>query len=289
MGGLCSVGIDCRVAVGAFAITLRAPHPDFEIYLKSRLPEELPIRVVSDAIGALQAFLRDDTPDDDAESPSIALLKIRRSSAAYQCVAHGAEQAIRRLRLVGAVVDAARAGADLEHPDPRLIGSAVPAIRALSEVAKKANCDVVLRRRGESGLDVIAEVSPTSFTTVRDHYTSSGDTQITGELKRVGGATRPRCMIRVPGHGSAIYCDVTEPQARTLANYLYSRVVLEGRATWLRGSGAILDFKVSRVVDYRVSKFDDVRRRLREAGASRWDTQPNSDAFLTGDSSEAAG
>lgn len=270
-------------------ITIRAPIPDFEIYLRSRLPEELPIRVVSDAIGTLQAFLRDDLSDDDAEAPSIALLKIRRSSAAYQCVAHGADQAINRLRLIGAVVDAAREGTDLDPPDPNVIGSAVPAIRALSEVAKKANCDVILRRRGDSGLDVIAAVSPTSFATVRDHYTSSGDTQISGELKRVGGATRPRCMIRVTGHSPAIYCDITESQARTLATYLYSRVVLEGRATWLRATGAILDFKVRRVVDYRVSKFSDVRRRLREAGASRWDTQPNSDAFLTGDSSEAAG
>ncbi|MFK7961575.1 MAG: hypothetical protein AB8G96_13730 [Phycisphaerales bacterium] len=249
----------------------------------------MPIRVVSDAIGALQAFLRDGTAEDDAGAPSIALLKIRRSSAAYQCVAHSADHAIRRLRLVGAVVDAAREGADVEHPDPQVIGSAVPAIRALSEVAKKANCDVVLRRRSDSGFDVIAEVSPTSFTAVRDHYTSSGDSQITGELKRVGGATRPRCMIRVAGHSSAIYCDVTESQARTLANYLYSRVVLEGRATWLRATGAILDFKVRRVIDYRVSKFTDVRRRLREAGAARWDAQPNSDAFLTGDSGEAAG
>jgi len=65
--------------------------------------------------------------------------------------------------------------------------------------------------------------------------------------------------------------------------------VLQGRATWLRATGEIIDFRVDRVVDYRVTKFSEVRRRLREAGASRWDEQPNSEAFLTGESGEAAG
>ena len=183
----------------------------------------------------------------------------------------------------------ASGGADVTLPPAPVIGLVIPAIRALSDVARRARCDVVLRRRSGDDVEVIAEVSPTSFVDVREHFTSSGDTQITGELKRVGGATRPRCMIRVAGQKPAVFCDVTESQAKTLASYLYGRVVLQGRATWLRATGEIIDFRVDRVVDYRVTKFSEVRRRLREAGASRWDEQPNSEAFLTGESGEAAG
>ncbi len=249
--------------------------------------------MVSDAIGALQAFVRDEDTHDDRGVPSIALLRIRRGSAVYQCVARSPESVVDRLRLVGAIIDSAGKGRDEPIP-PSVVTTAVPTIKALSEVAKRADCEVILRRRTtdsepESPAEVIARISPMSYSHVRDHYTSRGETQIYGELKRVGGATRPRCMIRVAGQSSALYCDVTAEQARTLASYLYSRVVLRGTATWLTATGTIIDFHVEQIVDYRITKFDEIRRRLRDAGAAGWDARPDSDAFLTGDVDEAAG
>ena len=83
----------------------KAPQPTFEVRFVSRdiTPEQVPLRAVSDALAAIQDLASGRDSFETQQVPkekSIGLLKIRRGSAVYGCLAHDPDDAIANLTRV---------------------------------------------------------------------------------------------------------------------------------------------------------------------------------------------
>jgi hypothetical protein len=207
----------------------------------------------------------------------VRIVDIVRGSAIYRCISSEPECMLPRLQLVGKMIEQNRG-------DPHL-GAALPHVRQLSEIARQASTRIEVRLAGGQSRNVILTITPDTYGEIKAAHTFSGSTVLVGDLRRIGGATRPRCMIRALGQSAAVYCDITYQQARELAPFLYDRVVLEGTAVWLSATKDILEFTVSRVVPHKRRSFSEARRLLREAGADAWDTIDDPEAFIHGEAS----
>ncbi|MFP4106002.1 MAG: hypothetical protein ACLFVU_07920 [Phycisphaerae bacterium] len=253
----------------------RKPKPDFEIWLRKKYPEQVSVRAVADLIGALKGLVG--VPDDgnDDEAPSIALLDICRGSATYRCTASRAEEVLPRLKTIGECLRQNRI-------DPGLADRFVD-IRRLSKAAHRAECDIVVRRTGGERSDILATFTPKTYHDLKSAHTIRGQTSLLCRVVRVGGATRPRCMVRIPGQNKAVYCSVSQKLARELGPLLYREVVLEGEAVWVRDTRRVVEFDVRQVVGRRGGKFSQARQSLRRAGADRWDTLPDCELLFSKD------
>jgi len=239
------------------------PKPDLVVYLRRRYPEEVPAHALADVMAALQGILAPVSPEDQALA--VNLFDIKRGSAAYKCTTSNPAVALPRLRRVGEWIQS-------EHTE-RGLGDVFPHIYTLSETARRVQTDVEIRAGADANSPVLLSVSPDTFDHLKAYHTVTGTTTIVGEVQRVGGATKPRCMVRVLNQRSAVYCTISVEQARQLAARLYETVALEGRAVWLKSTRDILEFDVTTVLPYARSSFKEVRRQLRSAGANRWDHQ----------------
>lgn len=231
------------------------------------------VRAIADVIGALENIL---LPEPDSEPVELGLIDITRGSAVYRCVSSNRDQTTNRLRLVGRLIQE-------EESTNGVLGQVFPHLKTLSEAARLGGGELSIRRIDGKKRETLATILPDTYTQLKSAYTVSGQTTLFGELKRVGGATAPKCMIRALGQRRAIYCALTQRQARVLARQLYQKVVLEGEAVWLRGCWDIVDFLVLRIVPYRKRSLAAARELLRNAGAERWDSVPDSDIFFTSD------
>ncbi len=242
------------------SVKRKKPNADFEIYLQGVYPEEVPFRAVADAVSSIQRMIR---PEQEEAESSVRVFDILRGSAVYRCVASDTEAAIQRLRLVGERLSC--------QTVDDLLGEVFPSIHKLSEVAQQTRSTIIVRRSVEDRKEVLAVIQPDTYAALKSAHTVCGSAVLFGELKRVGGITTPRCMIRAQNQRRTTYCDVTRDQARELAPRLYGDVAVEGQATWLRATWDIIEFRINRVLPYRGPGFAEARKRLREAGASRWD------------------
>ena len=239
------------------------PKPDLVIYLRRRYPEEVPAHALAEVMAALQGILEPVSPE--SQPLTVNLFDITRGSAAYKCTTSNPGLALPHLRLVGEWI---------RNGQPaRGLGDAFPHIRTLSDMARRVQTDVEVRAGANVDSPLLLRVSQDTFDELKSHHTVTGMTTIVGEILRIGGATKPRCMVRVLNQRSAIYCTTSVEQARQLAARLYETVALEGRAVWLTSTRDILEFDVTDVLPYARSSFAEVRRQLRAAGADRWDHQ----------------
>ncbi|MBN1346753.1 MAG: hypothetical protein JXQ73_28945 [Phycisphaerae bacterium] len=238
----------------------RKPKLHFTIRLKGLFPEQVPFRAVADAVAAVQRMVR--MPDEDSEI-SIRVVDIKRTSAAYRCISTEPDMVIDRLRQLGRFISG-------DEHDPAF-GWALPQIRKLSMIADQNDCQIELRQAGESTDGVLARIGPSTYEQICVEHTISGMTVLFGQLLRVGGADRPKCMVRPHNQKHVVYCSVTHKLAKQLAPQLYNRVALEGQAVWLRNTWDVLTFSVARVAPYKKRDLSEAREALRRAGADRWD------------------
>ena len=238
------------------------PEPDFEIRILKKYPEDIPVHAVADVIQAVQSLLQAGiSKGADEEDLRLHLLDIQRGSAVYRCLSNYPEQAGPYLRVLGSKID--------DSQSDTALGTGLVHIKALSEIAKAAESDIEVTQ--DKGRTVLLRIVPDTYDRLKMAHTVSGQTVLVGELKRVGGATSPRCMVRAINQAAAIYCDLTHDQARELAPRLYETVVLEGDAVWLKTSLEIVEFRVERIVRFTQKGFAEAKKELREAGADRWD------------------
>jgi len=261
----------------------KKPEPTFEVHFTDHRvhPELLPLRSVSDALSAVQDLASGRDPyvsrHVDPEQ-SIGLLDIKRGSAIFRCLSHSPRDAVRNLNRVAKLLSNGDAGG---ANDERLVALLRP-IESLSEISRAVDSPVEVRFPGERRPLFI--VGKDDFSRLSARLLMEGDTTVTGTIKRVGGATKIRCFLRVPGRARGLYCDVKDDRkrelVRRLGRHLYEEIVAQGRATWIVRSWRIFKFTITDFTQPRLGKPADAIKALRSAGLDAWDDVDDPEAYL---------
>jgi hypothetical protein len=243
-------------------------------------PEKIPVATLARTLSAIQRLAsgQDDADEEEEEEPekesSLRLLNVVRGSAVFRfaCPAPAASVAIEHLRLAGKVLN-----------DPEQVGQndyLINPIERLSATARALDCSIIVKKPGP-GSSVLARIESTSFDTIARALFIEGETSLTGEVKRVGGATQMRCALRVPFQHRLLFCRVANADvARQLGDALYKKVVVQGTAQWIKGSWRVHGFCIDAVKQLKRASLRKSLEALRSAGGEGWDKIDNPAQFL---------
>jgi hypothetical protein len=260
----------------------KSPDPVFEVVFQGIYPERIPLGTLSRILSAIQRLASGADTDEDDDQPGelpasgnqIQLLGVKRGSAVYRFAGDAASHVMQRLRLVGDVL-----------ADPGEIGEndyLLSPLERISTSAKTLGCQVVVRKPGKDG-SVLAEIGPKSFDEIAKSIFVSGETSITGNVQRVGGATDMRCALRVPFQQRLLFCKVkTQTTARTLGDCLYKDVQATGQARWIKSTWHVNAFTVTGVAELKNGSILNAFEAMRDAGGSGWDKFDDPQRVLEG-------
>lgn len=252
-----------------------APHLAIRFAGKGVYPEDIPIRAVADTLAAIHALATAREEYQDGEGARIRLLDVRRGSAVFNCVvADEPDVVVKGLRRAGKALG--------QRGDHRSIAPALSPLRRLSEIAQAHNCEIVVRDP-TSNDDIIATIGPDSYETLARDLLVTGEKTLTGRVERVGGATEPKCILRVANLSRLLYCkvDASSPSIlRDLAAHLYQDVVVTGVATWVRFNWRVVDFEIRSVLRPADGGIVEALEAIRAAGGSDWDSIEDPAQFL---------
>lgn len=252
----------------------KKPNPDFEIYLRGRYPEEVPVRAIADLVAALRGLVGGHSSEDEIDDEDgINLLDIQRGSARFRCVAEKPHLVVSRLSEIGRLLKD-------EQFDEHL-GDGLPYLHKISSTARKSACDIIIRNRVNGHYNSLAVFTEQTYADLCKKHTITGETELTVTLERVGGATGSKCMVRIPGQNRALFCSVPKKMARVMGSHLYEDISITGEATWLKSPRRYLNFVIRSFTPHQGSIFSQARERLRRAGADRWDHLPDDFAIVT--------
>jgi hypothetical protein len=255
--------------------------PTFEVRFVAAdlVPEEIPLRAFSDALSAVQDLASGRDPFETAHVPQekgIGLLDVRRGSVVYRCVSHAPDEARANLSRVGVLLSST--GEEGMEEDGLV--NALRPIESLSEVARSIPCriEVALLDRQQPPLFVVEE---DAFKRISGRLLLSGDTTVIGEVKRVGGTTRTRCALRVPGRRHILYCDVqSNDLGRRLGQHLYEEIAATGTAVWIHRTWRIYRFTIKGFTQPQLGDPSEAMEQLRNAGLKAWDQIADPDALI---------
>lgn len=210
--------------------------------------------------------------EEEEDSRLVRLIGVRKGSAVFRCVSLQPELARANLREAGAILE-----------NPEKIGErdyVLSPLKRLSETAKSLACSIIISDNdGRNGK--LVEISEESYKSVRDVAIVSGDTSITGNVQRVGGATAKKCSLRVGFQHNLLYCSVHSKKiVRRLGQFLYQDVVVHGTAHVLKNSGKIFGFSVKDVDQPKQGSLVEAFDALWKAGAKDWQRFDDPAAFL---------
>jgi hypothetical protein len=253
-------------------MSTKTPKPIFEVVFTGAgiYPEKIPLRTLARTLTAVQRIAsgleleEEENEVPESEDGAIRLLNVARGSAVFRFVGAAANEAIHNLRLVNSILSR-----------PESIGEndyILSPLEQLSASAKSLDCEIIVRRPGRTGA-VLARIGPKSYDDIAQSAFISGETSITGEVKRVGGATEVRCALRVPFQHRLLFCKVASTDiARQLGDCLYKRVTANGRVMWIRGTWRIRAFTIISVNPIKEGSLSDAFEALYDAGGRGWDS-----------------
>lgn len=259
----------------------KKPEPTFVVRLVAAglVPESVPLRLVNDALTAVQDIASGRDPLEEDRVPtekSIGLLDIKRGSAVYSCVARVPEEAVSNLSKVGPLLHAVERNSDSDA----LVSMFRP-IQKLSEVAKKLGCrlEVGLAKKKEPFFAIDSD----DYDVLSSRLLLTGDTTIVGTIERAGGATEMRCLLRLPNRRKLLYCDVDNKElVRRLGQHLYEEIAADGTATWIHRSWYIYHFTIRDFSIRRLKNPLETIQGLRDAGLDAWDTVDDPEKLVRG-------
>ena len=226
-------------------------------------PESIPLRSVSDALSAVQDLASGRDPyvtRHVAIEQSIGLLDIRRGSATFRCLSHSPRDAVRNLSRVARLL----ANGDIAPSDDDRLVAILRPIESLSEISKAVKCPVEVRLPGER--QPLFAVQADDFARLSSRLLMEGETTVSGVVKRVGGVTKVRCRLRVPGRARGLYCDVKDDRkkelVRRLGRHLYEEILAQGRAVWISRSWRIFKFTITDFTQPKLGKPSDAIKAL---------------------------
>jgi hypothetical protein len=259
----------------------KRPEPTFEVRFVGSgiVPERIPLRAISDALGAIQDLASGRDPFETSHVPqskSIGLIKVRRGSAVYSCVARAPDEARANLGQVGRIL----AAPDESEVDGNIIIAALRPLETLSTIARSIKCRVeVIGLNG--GPETLVVIEKDAFDKISGKHLMSGDTTVVGTVERVGGATEMRCSMQVPGRHRLLYCDVgTKELVQRLGQHLYEEIAAVGTAVWINRLWRIYTFKIRDFTQPKMGNPTKAIAKLREAGLKAWDDIADPEAYI---------
>lgn len=251
----------------------KSKKPTFEVAFRAVhiVPEDIPLRTIGDSLRAIQRLASGRDPDSRmTKNEAIGLMRVRRGSAVYACHSRLPEMALKNLRTAGAVVD--KSEAFDEHHD-----FVLKPLRSLSSIARELDCTIVV----SSGQDILTRIDESTYKTIAKDVFVDGAATILATLKRVGGATKNRCAIRIPGRQRLMYCDVASTQlSRQLGPFLYQEIAVRGRARWIGRTWRLFSFRVDSFYQRKAGSLRQAMKELRDAGGDAWDNVADPEAFI---------
>ena len=254
--------------------TSKREKPTFEIRMVGGgvKPELVPINLVNEALVAVQDIVAGrDSFEDSAtveKDQLINLVDVKRGSAVYSVYSKNPSPAIGNIKSLG------RKLKSVEKNITDLASSISP-IEKLSKIARSFGCVVRITPVGDKK-DIILEVKGDDYDRISKSVFVSGQTTIVGELKKAGGATEMRCVVRLSDRRKLLYCSVVdETVLKDMGKHLYETIALTGRATWVQSNWYVHKFKVESFSKPSFGKTADVLKSLREAGMDAWDEVSN--------------
>lgn len=255
---------------GTFEVRLVAP---------GLLPEEIPLRAVSDALSAVQDLASGRDPFEQQQVPpekGIRLVDVGRGSAVYYCLSRAPDNALLNLSRVGALLSAPE---DQQTNGDDLITALRP-IQSLSEVAKSVGCRVEVTAKGHRRRPLFV-VQKDDFQRISSSLFTTGETTVVGTVKRVGGATALRCLMRSTGRHHILYCNVKDKDlARRLGQHLYEQVAATGTARWIHRSWKLYEFTINDFTQPRLGDPATAIEALRRAGLGAWDQIEDPESYI---------
>ncbi|HUY32609.1 MAG TPA: hypothetical protein VMV69_07480 [Pirellulales bacterium] len=259
----------------------KKPIPTFVVRLAAPglAPEQIPLRAVSDSLSAVQDLASGRDSFETSHVPpekGIGLTEVRSGSAVYYCVSRAPDEAKVNLTRIGALLSASD---DHELAEDGLVAALRP-IQLLSDVARGVKCRVEVALFDEQRSPLFA-IGEDAFDKISSRLLLKGDTSVVGTVERVGGATRMRCLLRVPGRRKLLYCDLeTKELVRRLGQHLYEQIAASGTAVWIHRSWRIYQFTIRDFNQPKLGNPDDSLRELRNAGLNAWDQVSDPEGFM---------
>jgi len=134
------------------------------------------------------------------------------------------------------------------------------ALRKILRFVSKRECVVQFKVAHN---DVVISTVLAPDTIIPASVSLFGETEIFGEVKRVGGS-EPKVEIKTL-QGETLYCNVTEVIARQLGSQLYEQVGVYGVAEWNFETLEIEEFEITRVSGHAYVSPNDAFEKLSEA------------------------
>lgn len=242
-------------------------------------PEKIPIRAVSDALSAIQDIASGRDPYEEQQvSPekAIGLVDVERGSAVYSCVARAPKEALENIERVGLLISAP----DRDRVDADSIVPALRPIKLLSDISRLIGCTVEVTATGRRRTPLCV-VTRDDYRRISQKLFITGETTVVGEVKRAGGATGMRCLLRVPDRRRILYCNVqTKEVVRRLGQCLYQTIAATGTAVWLHNTWRVVEFTINDFTQPRMGNALETIEELRRAGLSAWDEIDNPEKFV---------
>lgn len=258
----------------------RRDPPTFRVRFvaKGLTPAKVPLRLVSDALEAIQDLAAARDAYETRKVPDelvVGLVNVRRGSACYDLRAQSPGIALTNLGRTGNLLAAESLNDDLED----MLVAAIEPIRKLSRIAKAIDGSIEVLPMSNIK-QALFEITSDAFRRLSSSMLIEGATRIVAEVLRVGGATESRCMLGLPGRTKKLFCSVDPRIAKRLGRCLYATIYADGDATWLAKNWRLHDFRLR---EFRVATpvtAEQAHERLRKAGLDAWDDVPDPAAFL---------
>ncbi len=249
------------------------PHIELRFGTRRVRPEQITFAALRRAVEALQQILSGPEAEDPDQRVRLALVQIRRGSAVFRFSSEEPRACSANLRRIGRAV---RQG---EMDDSTAY--AADALRVLSRLSEHYACpvSVTMQNRRETcelriDTDTYARLAETAF--------ARGELTTVAYLARVGGATAPRCVLRLPDQRRVLFCPVVSHRlARQMAVSLYGWIVASGPGTWLRQTKRIVEFSVHAFRPLATGSLQQRCRQLRDASGGVWDRIDDPEQYLT--------
>jgi len=185
-------------------------------------PWRVPLRSLSKLMEAIQGLVEQD--EDEGEQPAVMdaddqegqllnlgshvlnLVGIRSQSAGYAIATPFKDTALSVLERTGRAID--------DPSNSEWSAVTVASIKDVSEIARSLGVKVEIRKpsvRSRLG-DVIARITPTTYTEVANAAFVVGPTSLYGTVERIGGASAARCAFRLPNESKLVYCSVASDE-----------------------------------------------------------------------------
>jgi len=216
---------------------------------------------MAEVTGAIQSLGKSD----------LQLMNVRRKSAGYIMSTRNVSLVMEQLQ---------KTGNALLEPENYLDARMIRQFDRLLKIASSLRCKIEVKSLLSDWSWVF---TGKNWQSIRSRTVITDQATVYGNLKRVGGASRRNCSIRIPDGRSLVYAKIESEQlARKLGKYLYTDVSVRGTGTFFVRDWSMVSMSISDFTPRTKNSFNELYQSMRKATGGGWDNIADPDEFLKG-------